>query len=102
MPGLTYVDRERDGLFLGLGDFIVFSVFAAHAMRAGVAPLVSTSLGLLGGLVFTMMQVALAWPNAALKPVLPLSVGLAAVMLALERFAVHPVAETLASSGVWA
>jgi len=91
MPGLV---SKHDGLELGLGDFIVYSAFAAHAARSGAAPLLAVTVGVLGGLTVTMMHVALARTRTVV-PALPLSIALGALMLAAERFVIHPLAGEL-------
>jgi hypothetical protein len=100
MPGVTFAASGSDGLFLGLGDFIVFSVFSAHAARGGVAPLIAVFVGLIAALSAIMIKVALAWPGRALEPVLPLSVALGSVVLAASLVA-REASLLLASSGVW-
>ena len=97
MPGLTF---KQGGLELGMGDFIVYSAFAAHATRAGVAPLAAIIAGVLVGLVHTMGTIALARRRTVL-PALPLSIALGAALLAAERWLVHPLSSTLAEVGVW-
>ena len=97
---MSSVSQGDDGLFLGLGDFLVFSVFSAHAARGGLAPLAVVAVGLLVGMVLTMLHVSLKWPQRALEPVLPLSVLFAAVLLAAERGAVRMAAEALAAACV--
>ena len=101
MPGLTFLAKGRDGLLLGLGDFIVFSIFVAHAARGGVAPLAATAVGVLHGLSSTMTHVALKWPLRSLEPAIPLSVMFGAALLAIERFALKPMVDMLAADGVW-
>lgn len=101
MPGITYHARGRDGLLLGLGDFIVFSVFVAHAVRGGVAPLAATFVGVMHGLSTTMLHVALQWPLRSLEPAIPMSVAFGAALLAAERFALLPIADALSVEGVW-
>ena len=96
MPGLTF---KRHGLELGLGDFIVYSAFAAHAANAGVAPLAASSVGVLSGLTITMAHVALARQRTVV-PALPLSVALGAGMLAVERGALRLFATALARAAV--
>ncbi len=96
MPGLIF---KHDGLELGLGDFIVYSAFAAQAAQAGVAPLVAVAIGVLLGLAVTMTHVALA-RRRTVVPALPLSITLGASMLAVERFVVHVLAEELSGSGI--
>ena len=92
----------RDVLILGLGDFVVFAVFAAQASRDGIAPLIAVSTGVLAGLIFTMTHVALKWPGSgsSLSPAIPLSVAFGAMLLVAERFALRPLADTLAVAGV--
>ena len=99
--GVTFLGKGRDGLLLGLGDFIVFSIFVAHAARGGVAPLAATAVGVLHGLSTTMTYVALKWPHRSLEPAIPLSVLFGAALLAVERFALRPLADSLAAAGVW-
>ena len=57
--------------------------------------------GLFTGLVLTMLHVSLKFPLRALEPVLPLSVALAAALLAAERCAMRPAADALAAALVW-
>lgn len=97
MPGLTF---KASGLELGLGDFIVYSTFAARAARVGVAPLLAVTVGVLGGLVPTMSHVALARQRTVV-PALPLSVALAATLLLAVCFAVRPVADALAAESLF-
>lgn len=97
MPGLTF---KAEGLELGLGDFIVFPAFAAHATKVGVAPLTVICVGVLVGLVHTMATIALKRGRTVL-PALPLSIALGAFLLAAERWLVHPLACTLAEAKVW-
>ena len=101
MPGLTFHAPGEDGLFLGFGDFVVFSVFCTHASRAGVAPLAAVATGVLAGLVLTMTHVALQWPKGALEPAIPLSVLGGAILLAIERFVLQPLIEDLAIDSAW-
>ena len=100
MPGLTFYDPDpnaTDGLFLGLGDFIVFSVFCGHTvLHIGWQPLSAVATGLLAGLVILMVHVSLKWPLRALEPAIPLSVVLAALLLLAERFALKPLSDGLA------
>ena len=96
--GVTYFPACTNGLFVGIGEFVVFSVFAAHAMKGGVAPLAAVSIAMLCALAATMLHAALQWPKRSLFPVLPSSITLAAGLLALERVAVRPLAEALAAS----
>ena len=92
----------QDDLLLGLGDFIVFSVFAGHAARLGAAPLAAVAIGLLCGLGLLMVHVALRWPLRSLEPAIPLSVGFGALMLAGERLLLRPLADgVLALEGGW-
>ena len=103
MPGLTFqeVPSEDDGLFLGLGDFIVFSVFCGHCVRTiGAAPTALVAAGLLAGLVLLLIHVALKWPLRALEPAIPLSVVLAALLLVAERFALRFALQALALARV--
>lgn len=93
MPGLTF---KHSGLELGLGDFIVYSAFCAHAALRGVAPLIAVSVGITAGLVLTMTRIALARRRTVL-PALPLSVAFGAALLAVERFALQPLARALAT-----
>ena len=95
MPGLTF---KHGSLELGLGDFIVYSAFAAHAARAGAAPLAAATIGILVGLTLTMCFVGLA-ARRTVVPALPLSVALGATLLAVERIAVQPLARALAANG---
>ena len=95
MPGLTF---KHGGLELGLGDFIVYSAFAAHAVRNGIAPLAAVAAGVFAGLAVTMAHVALA-SRRTVVPALPLSVALGAVALAVERM-VAPMTGALAWQGV--
>ena len=101
MPGLTFFPAKTDGLFLGIGDFVVFSVFATHAARGGAAPLAAVAVALLTALSQVMLHVTLQWPQRALAPILPTSVTIAAALLAGERFAVRPMAEALAAAAAW-
>lgn len=101
LPGFTFDLGARDDLILGLGDFIVFSVFVGQGVRAGVAPLSAISVGVLAGLVLLMLHVSLQWPLRALEPAIPLSVVLGAVLLAAERLVLRPFADELAGAGVW-
>ena len=96
MPGLTF---KHSGLELGLGDFIVYSAFAAHAAKSGVAPLFAVVIGIIVGLTLTMTHVALA-RRRRVVPALPLSVALGALMLAIERFVLHPLFSLLAAKGM--
>lgn len=98
MPGLTFHDDGGpDGLFLGLGDFIVFSVFCSHAARyVSAAASAVIGIGLLGGLVVLMIHVALKWPLRALEPAMPLSMLCAALLLVIERAALRSLKEALA------
>ena len=93
MPGLTF---KRMGLELGLGDFIVYAAFAAHASTAGGAPLLAAAVGVLSGLVPTMGYLALA-RRRTVVPALPLAIALGASMLAAERLMVRRLSEALAS-----
>ena len=99
MPGVTYFTPDGD-LFLGIGDFVVFSVFSSHAVRAGVAPLAAVAVSLLVAVTITMAHAALSWPNRSLTPVLPSSISLAALLLAAERVAIRPSVEAVAVSVV--
>eukprot|EP00900_Chrysochromulina_parva_P027380 jgi/Chrpa1/9276/Chrysochromulina_OHIO_Genome00020591-RA len=103
MPGLSFDNvGAKDDLLLGLGDFIVFSVFAGHAARLGAAPLAAVAIGLLCGLGLLMVHVALRWPLRSLEPAIPLSVGFGALMLAGERLLLRPLADgVLALEGGW-
>jgi hypothetical protein len=94
MPGLTFKDQQ--GLELGLGDFIIYSAFAAHAARGGAAPLAATVVGVLGGLVPTMSHITLRLPRRTVVPALPLSVALGALLLAGQSIMVYPLAKELA------
>ena len=102
MPGLTFSDGSgRDGLFLGLGDFLVFSTLSGHVVRvAGWAPTAVVAAGLLAGLAALMLHVALKWPLRALEPAIPLSIVCAAVLLACERLALRPLSEALNVAGL--
>ena len=93
--GLTYTGPGTDGLFLGFGEFLVFSVFAAHAAREGTGPLAAVVAGLLSGMNLTMLAVALQWPLRALEPVLPLALLFAAVALSAERFLIQRLADSI-------
>ena len=94
-----YDESAPDGLFLGLGDFIVFSVFSGHTvLHIGLPPLGAVATGLLAGLVLLMTHVALKWPLRALEPAIPLSVVCAALLLFAERFAIHPLGSVLAGT----
>ena len=97
MPGMTF---KHSGLELGLGDFIIYSAFAAHASRAGVAPLAAVTIGILVGLALTMMHIALA-RRRTVVPALPLSVALGALMLAAERFVMQPFVASMASRKIF-
>ena len=96
MPGLSF---KAKGLELGFGDFVVYGAFAAHAARAGVAPMGAVMAAVAAGLILTMARIALARVRTVL-PALPLAVAMAASLLALERLAIQPVAAALASSSV--
>lgn len=98
MPGFTFQDTGRDGLFLGFGDFIVFSAFAVHATHAGVAALAAVSVGVVFGLVITMTHVALKWPLGSLEPAIPLSAVLGFAALVAERFIVRGCAAAVAAA----
>lgn len=91
MPGLTF---KHSGLELGLGDFIIYSAFCAHAVNGGVGPLCAVAAGIIAGLVLTMSHIALA-RRRTVVPALPLSVALGAILLAAERFAIRPLATEL-------
>lgn len=101
IPGLTFYAAGDDGLLLGLGDFIVFAVFTAHAAAGGIGTMAAVACGVLFGLVVTMYYVALKWPQRALEPAIPLSVVFGAVLLALEWYALKPLVHTLAESHIW-
>lgn len=83
---------------MGFGEFLVFSVFAAHAARGGTAPLAAVLAGLLSGMNLTMLVVALQWPLRALEPVLPLALLFAAIALSTERLLIQRLATSI--SGV--
>ena len=101
VPGVTFQDPAKDGLLLGLGDFIVFSIFSVHAARGGAAPLAATAVGIMHGLTITMLHVALKWPSRSLIPAIPASVILGTVLLVAERFALRPLAGILAAARIW-
>ena len=97
MPGLTF---KHSGLELGLGDFIIYSAFCAHALNGGVAPLSAVAAGIVVGLVLTMSHIALA-RRRTVVPALPLSVAIGATLLAAERFALNPLAIALSGGHIF-
>jgi len=97
MPGLTF---KPNTLELGLGDFIIYSAFAAQAAQSGVGTLAAVSVGVLLGLTVTMTHVALARQRTVV-PALPLSIALGATLLAAERFLVRGLADELSQVGAF-
>ena len=96
MPGLVY---KADGLELGMGDFIVFSALGGYTARCRVSSLAVAFLGVLAGLIPTMLHLALA-RRRTVVPALPLSIAVSCVLLALEGLLVLPLADKLASGAV--
>jgi hypothetical protein len=96
MPGLTFA---QGGIELGFGDFLVYGAFGAHVCsHAASLAAVATAVAL--GLVLTMCRIALS-PVRVVIPALPLAVGMAAALLALERSAVQTLADALVDVRVW-
>ena len=88
MPGLTF---KAEGLELGLGDFIVFAALAAYASLHGATAFAAAFIGVLCGLVPTMMHLALA-RRRTVVPALPLSVAIGCALLAINGYALSPFA----------
>ena len=74
----------------------------AGRKKVGLAPLAAVVLGMLAGLTVTMTHVALQWPGRSsnLEPAIPLAVACGAALLLAERFAVSPLAQTVAAASM--
>ena len=77
----------------------MFSALAGYTAHRSAASLAVAFVGVLAGLVPTMLHLALA-RRRTVVPALPLSVAIACVLLILEAVLLHPFAEGVAAVGL--
>ena len=81
-------DFLPDGIKLGLGDFIFYSVLIGRAAMYDMATMFSCYIAIMAGLGCTLLYLVVA--ERAL-PALPLSVSFAVVFYLLTRFVMEPI-----------
>ena len=84
-----------DGIKLGLGDFIFYSVLVGRASMYDGISAISAALAVLAGLGATLLLLAV---RRSALPALPISIALGALCTAGARFALEPVVMPLAGS----
>ena len=84
-----------DGIKLGLGDFIFYSVLVGRASMYDGIDAISAALAVLAGLGLTLLLLA---AGKKALPALPISIALGALCTAVARFALEPLVMPLASS----
>ena len=84
-----------DGIKLGLGDFIFYSVLVGRASMYDGISAVSAAAAVLAGLGMTLLLLA---ARRRALPALPISIALGAVCTAGARFCLEPVVMPLAGS----
>ena len=94
IPGLIY---PGEGIQLGLGDFIFYSMLVGRAAMSGTAAFVCCTIAVLSGLGGTLALLALT--RHAL-PALPISIALGAVVYFTTTAAVSPFARAALGHGL--
>ena len=94
IPGLIY---PGEGIQLGLGDFIFYTMLVGRAAMSGTAAFVCCTIAVLSGLGGTLALLALT--RHAL-PALPISIALGAVVYFTTTAAVSPFARAALCHGL--
>jgi len=95
MPGLMYTGSY---FRLGTGDFVFYGALVGRAVYVDFVTFFTASLGVVMGLVLTMVLTSRAHCSKNALPALPLSVLLGIIMYACTPYFMAPMAKSLAKN----